>query len=311
MASAQTPKLPDRRRLLKGATLAGLVGSAGPAMAAPATPRLPPAPVPGGVTHAMRPCRFGAMHFRYAQPVAPSHKAPVLCLHASPGSGVGLSNFLPLMGADRLTIAADNPGFGLSDRPPTHSTIPDFAAAMSDLIDALGLKSVDLVGSHTGSATAVELAHQRPDVVRRLVLHSAPIFTPQDIADYEAKLAGSVPASLDEAAARLPDLWRKFSLFRAELGDEAAWQLFWEMNRDPTHMGWGHDAAFAYDFAKTIRLLRQPILVLNPKEGLSAMTERARGVAPNIRVEDLPWSGRLFSANAADIAPIIRAHFDA
>lgn len=199
---------------------------------------------------------------------------------------------------------------GTTRRPETPSTIGDFAAAMADLIDGLGLRQIDVVGSHTGSATAVELARQRPSAVRRLVLHSAPMFTPEDVAAYKKQLAGSVPETLDAAAARLPDLWSKFARFRAELGDDNAWQLFWEMNRDPTHMSWGHDAAFAYAFAPALRALRHPVLVLNPREGLSPITARAREAGPHVRVMDLPWTGGLFSAHAADVAPIIRANLD-
>lgn len=260
--------------------------------------------------HDMVQGRFGAIHYRYAKPARASRKVPLLCLHASPGSGIGYANFLSDMGKGRLTIAPDNPGFGLSDRPQDHSTIEGFAGAMSDLLRALGLGRVDVVGSHTGSATAVELARQGPDAVQRIVLHSALMFTPQEIADYKKRLEGSVAETFDAAADRMPDLWRKFGRFRRELGDAAAWQLFWEMNRDALHSGWGHDAAFAYDFARNIRQLRQPILVLNPKEGLSPITARARGLMPNIAVTDLPWGDGLFSGHAADIAPLIREHLD-
>lgn len=262
------------------------------------------------LSQGMVPGRFGAVHYRFAKPVRPGGRVPLLCLHASPGSGVGYTNFVAEMAKDRWTIAADHPGFGLSDRPLHPSTIPDFAGAMVDLLDGLGIDRVDLVGSHTGSATAVELARQQPARVRRIVLHSALLFTPEEIADYKARLVGSVPESLDAAAKRLPDLWAKFGRFRAELGDDAAWQLFWEMNRDPLHMGWGHDAAFAYDFAATFKQLKQPILVLNPQEGLHPITARARGVGPNIEVVDLPWGDGLFSGHAVEVAAIIRKHLD-
>ncbi|MEJ6009511.1 alpha/beta fold hydrolase [Novosphingobium aquae] len=260
--------------------------------------------------HDMVQGRFGAIHYRYARPARASGKTVLLCLHASPGSGIGYTNFLAEMGKDRLTIAPDNPGFGLSDRPRDRSTIEGFAGAMSDLLRALGIDKVDVVGSHTGSATAVELARQRPDAVGRIVLHSALMFTPQEIADYKKRLERSVPETLDAAADRMPELWRRFARFRSELGDTAAWQLFWEMNRDALHSGWGHDAAFAYDFAANIRKLRQPILVLNPKEGLSPITARARGLMPNMVVTDLPWSEGLFSGHAAEISPLIRDHLD-
>lgn len=286
----------DRRQMLAGFTAVPFALTAGK-VTAQALPAL---------QNGMVPCRFGQVHYRVARPAKPGPYPPLLCLHASPGSGIGFANFLPLMGEDRTALAMDNPGFGLSDRPASPSTIADFAGAAGDLIDALGFRQVDLLGSHTGSATAVELARQRPKTVRRVVLHSALMFTPQEIADYEQKLEGSVPDTLDAAAARLPDLWKRFGKFRADLGDTAAWQLFWEMNRDPLHMGWGHDAAFAYDFPAALRQVRQPILILNPKEGLSPITARARGFAPNISMIDLPYADGLFSAHAADVAPPIR-----
>ncbi|MCY1672317.1 alpha/beta fold hydrolase [Novosphingobium sp. SL115] len=300
------------RRLFLAALAAG--GIMAPAIARSRTPRTLQSAGTESLLlrdgHDMAQGRFGVVHYRYNGPGRITGKTPLLCLHASPGSGIGFANFLREMGTDRLTIAADNPGFGLSDRPPHPSTIVDFAGAMSDLIDRLGLQRVDVVGSHTGSATAIELARQRPGAIHRIVLHSALMFTPKEIADYKARLEGSVPGTLNAAADRLPPLWQKFSRFRSELGDTDAWQLFWEMNRDPTHSGWGHDAAFAYDFAATVKTIAQPILVLNPKEGLSPITARIRGVAPNIDVIDLPYGDGLFSGHAADIAPLVRKHLD-
>lgn len=286
----------DRRRMLVGlaAVPLGMTASKATAQTLPA------------LQHGMVACRFGQVHYRIARPAKPSRHPPLLCLHASPGSGIGFANFLTLMGEDRTALAMDNPGFGLSDRPISPSTISDFAGAAGDLIDALGFRQIDILGSHTGSATAIELARQRPKAVRRIVVHSALMFTQQEIADYERRLEGSVPDTLDAAAARLPDLWKRFGKFRTDLGDIAAWQLFWEMNRDPLHMGWGHDAAFAYDFPAALRQVRQPILILNPKEGLSPITARARGFSPNISMIDLPYGDGLFSAHASDVAPLIR-----
>lgn len=299
----------DRRQLLAGMAIAGF-SVAGQGALAQETGAVPAAAVTA-VQQDMAPCRFGVIHYHFIKPAKPTGKLPVLCFHASPGSGLGFTRFLPFLGTDRMVIAADNPGFGLSDRPPQPSTIADFAGAMGDLMDALNLKQVDLVGSHTGSATAVELTRQRPGVVRRLVLHSAPLFTPQEIADYKVRLAGSHPESLDQAAAQLPDLWSKFARMRNELGDDLAWNVFWEMNRDPLHRGWGHDAAFAYDYAGGLKQVRQPTLILNPQESMSPVTARARGMAPNIQVMDLPWTGGLFSLHAQDVAPLVRAHLDA
>lgn len=310
-----TAPTPDRRQIVFGLATAGLaLSGASIATAALATEQaaMPGAGVSGsGLQHSMRPCRFGAIHYRFVEPLRATRATPVLCLHASPASSVGFSDFLRQLGTDRLAMAPDNPGFGLSDRPSTKSTIADFAAAIWDMADSLRIQSVDLVGSNTGSCTAVEMARQRPAAVRRIVMHAAPMFTPKEIAGLEAKLVGSVPEDIESAAAGIPERWKKFAAFRQGLSDDVAWQLFWEMNRDPTHRGWGHDAAFAYDFAGDLQKLRQPILVLNPMDDMSPVTGRARGLAPNIQVMDLPISGNLFSVHAAETAKLVRAHLDA
>ena len=48
---------------------------------------------------------------------------------------------------------------------------------MAGLIDDLGFKRVDVMGYHTGSQTAMEIARQRPDLVQDVVMVSAPLYT--------------------------------------------------------------------------------------------------------------------------------------
>lgn len=299
----------DRRQIVFGLATSGLAMAEGAGVVA-SRPAQASMPRVAGLQHSMRACRFGAIHYRFVEPLHGTGAVPMLCLHASPASSIGFSDFLPLMGTDRLAIAPDNPGFGLSDRPSKPSTIADFAGAIWDLVDSLGIKQVDLVGSNTGAVTSIEMTRQRPQAVRRIVLHTAPMFTPQEIAAYHVRLAGAVPATIEIAAAEIPERWKKFAPFRNGMSDDIAWQLFWEMNRDPTHRGWGHDAAFAYDFEGTLRQTRHSILVLNPADDMASVTARARGIAPNIRVIDLPSSGYLFSVNAKETAALVRAHLD-
>jgi pimeloyl-ACP methyl ester carboxylesterase len=234
----------------------------------------------------------------------------LLCLHASPSSSLTYSDFLPLIGTDRWAIAADTPGYGLSDRPSAPSTIADFAAAMGDLVDGLGVKKIDVLGNHTSTSTALELARQRPGLVRRIVLNSALMYTPEDRARLTAKAAEKAPLSLDAAAARLPETWQSFRKFRPDMSEDSAWEMFWEMNRDPAHADWGYAASYDYDFAATLRQLRQPILILNPKDVLFEFTSRARNVVPNARVVDVPWSGGTFNVHAGEVARLARDFLD-
>ena len=91
--------------------------------------------------------RFGQIHYRLAEPDAADRPA-LLCFHSSPNSGRLYERFLPVMAADRRVVAPDTPGFGYSDPPQEPPGIEDYAAAMGDLMDALELDRVDLLGYH-------------------------------------------------------------------------------------------------------------------------------------------------------------------
>ena len=96
---------------------------------------------------------------------------PVLAI---PGLGATKGSFLPTLAAlsDRFrVIAVDLPGFGDSDKPIGASYDPRFfAGAMVDLLDALELDRVDVIGNSLGGRVALELALQAPERVRRMAL---------------------------------------------------------------------------------------------------------------------------------------------
>src|SRR2546428_13218654 len=70
---------------------------------------------------------------------------------------------------DRTVITFDNAGVGFSN-----GEVPDTVAEMAqdalDLLDALGLSQVDLLGFSLGGYIAQHLTLHRPDLVRRLIL---------------------------------------------------------------------------------------------------------------------------------------------
>jgi pimeloyl-ACP methyl ester carboxylesterase len=96
---------------------------------------------------------------------------PVLAIH---GLGGTKGSFLPTLAAlsDRFrVIAVDLPGFGDSDKPIGAAYDPRFfAGAMVDLLDALRLDRVDLIGNSLGGRIALELALQAPERVGRMAL---------------------------------------------------------------------------------------------------------------------------------------------
>jgi 2-hydroxymuconate-semialdehyde hydrolase len=102
---------------------------------------------------------------------------PVLLIH---GSGPGVSAFanwrlvMPELSKQRRVIAPDMVGFGFTERPSGYEyTMQNWVKQAIDLLDALGLEQVDLVGNSFGGALSLALTIHHPERVRRLVLMGA------------------------------------------------------------------------------------------------------------------------------------------
>lgn len=131
-----------------------------------------PSPDPG------RRVRTGAFetHLHDLGTAAPG-QPPVLFIH---GSGPGVSAWanwrlvLPVMATQRRVLAPDMVGFGTTDRPAgIRYDMATWVQQALDLLDALALPQVDLVGNSFGGALALALAIRAPQRVRRLVLMGA------------------------------------------------------------------------------------------------------------------------------------------
>ena len=97
----------------------------------------------------------------------------LVCLHPNDASSRAFSRFLPEIADVRSVYAPDLPGYGESDSSPTRS-IAEAAIAVSDLVNDLRLRQIDVLGFQYGAGVALALAAARPDLVRRLVLAAVP-----------------------------------------------------------------------------------------------------------------------------------------
>jgi pimeloyl-ACP methyl ester carboxylesterase len=100
--------------------------------------------------------------------------SPVLFLHGSSTSSLSLLPLIEHLEGVRA-IAADRPGFGLSD--PVQLPRERYRAAavefVDEVLDALALETATLAGNSMGGTWALWYALERPDRVRRLVLLGA------------------------------------------------------------------------------------------------------------------------------------------
>lgn len=156
--------------------------------------------------------------------------APVLMLH---GSGPGVSAWanwrlvMPELAKTRRVVAPDLVGFGDTDRPAGQVySMDSWVQQALDLMDALDLPRVDLVGNSFGGALALALAIRAPRRVRRLVLMGS-VGVPFAITPGLEAVWGYEPSL--EAMKGLLDL---FAYSRALVTDELA-QLRYEASVQP------------------------------------------------------------------------------
>lgn len=145
---------------------------------------------------------------------------PLLMIH---GSGPGVSAWanwrgvMPQLATQRRVIAPDMVGFGFTERRPGQAYGMDVWVRQAlDLIDALDLPQVDLVGNSFGGGLALALAIRAPERVRRLVLMGA-VGVPFEITPGLDAVWGYEPSF--EAMRRLLDL---FAWNRELVNDELA-----------------------------------------------------------------------------------------
>ena len=236
-------------------------------------------------------CRFGQLHVRTAFPTSGGfdEHTTLLCLHRCPRSSRAFAKFLPEMARDRSVYAPDMPGYGESDPPPHRPAIADYAAAMADFIDAMRFREIDVLGHHTGALVATELGILRPEQVRRVVLVSVPVF---NLEEREAFQARSQQATLTEDGANLLREWQRQVQGRgpgSTLEDCA--EGFAERLHSGANASWGAHAAYNYAANERLPLLRQPVLVIRPKDEMWDAAQRARQLLRSVRLVDLPEQG--------------------
>jgi pimeloyl-ACP methyl ester carboxylesterase len=186
------------------------------------------------------------------------------------------------------------PGYGESDPPAQRPSIADYAAALGDFVDAMRFREIDLLGHQSGALVAAELGILRPEQIRRVVMVSVPLFTAEE---REAAQARSQQAALTEDGAGLLREWQRQVQGR---GPGTTLEECAESFAERLHAGataaWGSHAASHYAASERLPLLRQPVLVIRPKDELWDASARARQLLRGARVVELPEQGAgLFS----------------
>ncbi|MBS0292071.1 MAG: alpha/beta fold hydrolase [Proteobacteria bacterium] len=146
----------------------------------------------------------------------------VIFLHGAGGGASGYSNFkgnYPVFAkAGYRCIVPDLLGYGLSSKPDIEQYDLDFfVAGVKGLVDALGLKSITLLGNSLGGAVALGYALAYPEEVKRLIL-----MAPGGVEDLDTYLA-------------MPGIANMFKIYQSgKTGAEAMRDVMTMQLYDPT-----------------------------------------------------------------------------
>lgn len=119
--------------------------------------------------------RHGQLHLTTAYPSGGGfdERTPLICLHPADATGSWFKSLLPEFGSDRSVYAPDLPAHGQSDPAGAILGVGDYINAMGDLLESLRLRAADVLGHGLGAMVAAELATQRPEQIRRVVVVAA------------------------------------------------------------------------------------------------------------------------------------------
>ena len=243
--------------------------------------------------------RWGARQVHYRR----TGKGPVLILlHQSPLSSRDLIATMQRWQRHFTCIAPDTPGYGQSDPlGVTHAEMDDFAQALVEFLDGIGIAKAAFYGFHTGAMLAAAVAARYPERVHTIVANGYVIPTPEERAELVAQYLPPFVPSWD--GAHLAWLWSRmreqvifFPWYRKDAADrldlnlpppEALQGNLVEFLRAGDHYRVAYRAAFTMPANETLQQLSVPALVTaSHTDPTARYLARARDPAPTVIVRE-------------------------
>ena len=215
------------------------------------------------------------------------------------GAHIGMWTPFARLAGKRELIAFDAPGVGMSQRPRLPLRMGGLAGVVRELLDALQLERVDVLGYSFGGGIAQELARRAPDRVRRLVLCAtgpglggspprpgAALMLATPARYYHPKLlALSVPHIAGGRTARDPSV----------LAGQADARMQWP----PHPLGYAYQlyAVSGWSSLRWLHRVPQPTLIVAGDDDPSVPLRNARMLAarlPDARLHVVKGGGHLF-----------------
>jgi pimeloyl-ACP methyl ester carboxylesterase len=287
-----------------------LTGVAATAWAEPSAP-----PIRQGFVDSV----YGQLHYLTARPAGPaSHwKTPLVLFHMSPMSAREFGPLISEMGRDRVVIAFDTPGQGLSDGPDHPVTIADYAVAIDQALHAMGYgpkTPIDEFADHTGVWIAGEIAIRDPALVKKIVFNGVYVVPEAQWRDHldHIKIPPSNAAFFDGLGEQIA---KSHKLYVDRGVSDADWgRLVIESIAPMDRLEFAKIAAFSYtaQAPERLKLIHQPVTLLLMDDTTADATRAAAALfpVPPKMVEHMEWRLGVFYTHAPEVAAFLRSALD-
>ena len=237
------------------------------------------------------------------------------------GFGANKDNWTRLAGHltdDFNVYAIDLPGHGDSSKPlDIGYRLQDQAGYVAQILEALSVDDVHIVGNSMGGAIAALYAAQYPGNVKSGVL-----FDPAGIVEYESELVHLVMEGDNPLIPRKPGDFERLMEFALEKEPFVPWPIMGVMeeqaiaNRAVNEVIFAdiRDAGFEPDFRNAISRIKAPVLIIWGKEDRVINYRNGEvfeAAIPNARLELMEGIGHAPMVEApADSAELLRAFIE-
>jgi pimeloyl-ACP methyl ester carboxylesterase len=228
---------------------------------------------------------------------------PVVFLHGSPQSSAFVAPVMEAVAENYTAIGLDTPGYGNSEvLAQAWPSAADYADAMAQTLDALGIEVAAFYGTHTGAHIAMEFARRHPARTASLILDGISFNTPAERAELLARYAPPfVPCAAGEHLAWAWQHTRDQVLFYPWFRAEAERRLAVDM-ADARYIhdvvvakmaagdGYrvGYAAAFSHDTFAALPGVGAPTAIMaRPNDILTPALRRLSDLAGNVRIVEL------------------------
>ncbi len=144
--------------------------------------------------------------------------SPILFIHGIMSHHETWDEVIDQIRGGSRAVAVDLRGHGRSGHTPGAYRLPDYAGDMAHLIEGLDMAPATVVGHSLGAMTAIQLAADRPELVRAIALEDPPLFARRIMEEFDrerhqrfcqnAQLSGSgmsVQQLMDQIRVASPD----------------------------------------------------------------------------------------------------------